>query len=283
MKLELTDRAEEMLESGGEDPFRSLNRGNGMTPERFRSLMEDIDGYVNEFEDRAGIDGASTWRGERLDEADRREERDMLGQHLSGRYFSSYRHDRDTAYILMENYEPRFRDPENPEYVNIVKPSHVAIRTVHEDVHAHLEQTDYREMQRRLGDIVREEVGEKLDRDEIDEHPAAASYRELERKEERLAQRIQNIAANAYCVSRGTPSQRINTPMYVRSAEEMDDRIGLPRRTGDRHLRRRFMGGFGKVLPGMDDTGKVEKAKRLVQSRTEELAREAEKALQEVG
>jgi hypothetical protein len=39
-----------MFEKAEEDPFYSINRENGMTVDTFLSLLEEIDGFVQELE-----------------------------------------------------------------------------------------------------------------------------------------------------------------------------------------------------------------------------------------
>ena len=295
MKLRLTNESKLMFEKAEEDPFYSINRKNGMSVDSFLSLLEELDDFIQDFENAISMNGSRNRIGERLHEAVN-SQRTTVKAHLKNSYFSMFDLNRDTAYILMENYEmakarvrTRIMIIRSKYYLyNLTVPRFMITRPVHEDAHSHIHKTKYSNLFSELVDKTNRKIEEKKPSKskskrrkikKISLEFTAPLY--LKEKEEKFARKIQRFALNAFLMKnyKDNPEryELLGVPLFLPPNLEVVEEIRRNTRRGV-ELRSGYLSVYRKILKeyvsSLNKTmGEIyEEASVYLHSRTEYLA-----------
>lgn len=294
MRLDLTEEARDAIERAGEEPFSAINRANGISPEAFFSLLEELLWFIRTFEEAIGMQGARSSVGERLHEAIR-SKRATVEQHLANQYFSLYLIPTDTAYILMENYELerlRLRLTSSYHGYDFTVLRFLLTRMVHEDTHAHLHRTDYARLFAELVDRTQARLNEaqlpaRLTLQEAPEDLTAPMF--LKEREEVAARNMQRFALNAYLKAfyERDPARYglLGVPLFLPPHPVVVAEIKRATH-GMVAFRSGFVSSYRKVLAeyvgaiASSKDGIYESARRYLHSRTEALRVQAQQCVE---
>jgi hypothetical protein len=286
MKLKLTEDSKLAVETAEEEPFRAINRENGITKDAFISLLVEIEGFIQEFETTVGLSGAETWIGERLHEAVQAG-RTTVERHLRKQYFSEFDIRSDTAHILVENYETaRTR-------VRWLKTAYQAYdfavlrllltRLVHEDTHSHLHKTAYSALFAELVDRTKARIEDERPsgHEKIKAlSPALTAPIYLKEREEVVARKMQRFAINAYLKAHYERDPEryglLGVPLFLPMHPEVV--VELKRMTGGNvRIQNGFLSTYRSILRdyvrelATSEAGIYDDARAYLQSRTDEL------------